>query len=281
MRISWTAVSQGYIAPGERENSIRLMPFTSYTYMTDGRTWVPSRPYLFQPQARACGRIGERTRSASRSNQRSLMGTWALLFQIRTSDLSRARGATRSGIAGGLPSWKPMEALRCECHTPRKFSCRRSMSGKKISRARCKPAGRGPTTSRRTPKSGNRCMGGEADLAAITWPLGPCKDGPGATATGPNGARAPFDNSLRYLTQSDITGDGDLIWRSVSGYIATIRNLAPSPKASPRGTPSHAERWLAVQLPRAARQGRVMPGACRGVAMNWTWGQPRDPPQRH
>jgi mono/diheme cytochrome c family protein len=238
------AVHKG-VAPGN-EKLYPAMPFTSYTYMTDADVGA-IKAYLFSLKP---VHAPDRENSLSFPfNQRSLMGIWALLFNPdKRFEPRTARD----------PQWNRgaylVEAMEhCgECHTPRNLmqalDQRKKFSG-------TVQAGWRAYNITSDAKSGIGAWS-EADLAHYLA-LGHA-DGRG-TATGPMGEAV--DNSLRYLTQSDITAMVTYL-RSVSG-IAT--SDLPEPKASP-ASPSHAE---GVAANTDARGKAVYAGACAGCH-DWT-----------
>jgi mono/diheme cytochrome c family protein len=238
------AVHKG-VAPGN-EKLYPAMPFTSYTYMTDADVGA-IKAYLFSLKP---VHAPDRENSLSFPfNQRSLMGIWALLFN------PDKRFEPRTGRD---PQWNRgaylVEAMEhCgECHTPRNLmqalDQRKKFSG-------TVQAGWRAYNITSDPKSGIGAWS-EADLAHYLA-VGHA-DGRG-TATGPMGEAV--DNSLRYLTQSDIAAMVTYL-RSVSG-IAT--SDLPEPKASP-APPSHAE---GVAANADARGKAVYAGACAGCH-DWT-----------
>jgi mono/diheme cytochrome c family protein len=238
------AVHKG-IAPGN-EKLYPAMPFTSYTYMTDADVSA-IKAYLFSLKpVHAPDR--ENTLSFP-FNQRALMGMWALLFNPDKRFEPRAQRDPQWNRGAYL-----VEAMEhCgECHTPRNLlqalDQRQKFSG-------TVQAGWRAYNITSDPKSG---VGGwsEADLAHYLA-VGHA-DGRG-TATGPMGEAV--DNSLRYLTQSDITAMVTYL-RSVPGISTSD---LPEPKASP--APSSFAEGVAANVD--SRGKAVYAGACAGCH-DWT-----------
>ena len=238
------AVHKG-VAPGN-EKLYPAMPFTSYTYMTDADVSA-IKAYLFSLKP---VHAPDRENSLSFPfNQRALMGIWALLFNPDTRFEPRT---------GRDPQWNRgaylVEAMEhCgECHTPRNL-LQALDERKKFAGA--VQAGWRAYNITSDPKSGIGAWS-EADLAHYLA-VGHA-DGRG-TATGPMGEAV--DNSLRYLTQSDIAAMVTYL-RSVSG-IAT--SDLPEPKASP--APSSYAEGVAANVD--SRGKAVYAGACAGCH-DWT-----------
>jgi mono/diheme cytochrome c family protein len=238
------AVHRG-IAPGN-EKLYPAMPFTSYTYMTDADVGA-IKAYLFSLKP---VHAPDRENSLSFPfNQRSLMGIWALLFN------PDKRFEPRTGRD---PQWNRgaylVEAMEhCgECHTPRNLLQALNQRQKFAGTVQ---AGWRAYNITSDPKSGIGAWS-EADLAHYLA-VGHA-DGRG-TATGPMGEAV--DNSLRYLTQSDITAMVTYL-RSVPG-IATAD--LPEPKASP--APSSYAEGVAANVD--SRGKAVYAGACAGCH-DWT-----------
>jgi mono/diheme cytochrome c family protein len=238
------AVHKG-IAPGN-EKLYPAMPFTSYTYMTDADVGA-IKAYLFSLKP---VHAPDRENSLSFPfNQRALMGIWALLFN------PDKRFEPRTGRD---PQWNRgaylVEAMEhCgECHTPRNLL---QALDERQKFAGAVQAGWRAYNITSDPKSGIGAWS-EADLAHYLA-VGHA-DGRG-TATGPMGEAV--DNSLRYLTQSDIAAMVTYL-RSVSG-IAT--SGLPEPKASP--APSSYAEGVAANVD--SRGKAVYAGACAGCH-DWT-----------
>jgi mono/diheme cytochrome c family protein len=222
------------------------MPFASYTYMTDADAGA-IKAYLFSLEP-VHAPAPENSLSFP-FNQRPLMGAWALLFNPDKRfeprpqrDAQWNRGAYLAEAMGHCG----------ECHTPRNplqaLNQREKFSGAVQSGWRAYNV-----TS--DPKSGIGAWS-ETDLAHYLA-LGHA-DGRG-TAAGPMGDAV--DDSLRYLTQSDITALVTYV-RSVPG-IAT--SDLPEPKAGPASS-SYAEGTAAnIDSPGKA----VYAGACAGCH-DWT-----------
>ena len=222
------------------------MPFASYTYMTDADAGA-IKAYLFS-LAPVHAPAPQNTLSFP-YNQRSLMGVWALLFN---PDKRFEPRAARD------PQWNRgaylVEAMaHCgECHTPRNLM---QALNNREKFAGAVQAGWRAYNITSDPKSGIGAWS-EADLAHYL--AAGHADGRG-TATGPMGEAV--DNSLRYMTQSDIAAMVMYV-RSVSGI--TSSDL-PEPKAGPAPA-SHAE-GVAANVD--ARGKAVYAGACAGCH-DWT-----------
>ncbi|HEY1312962.1 MAG TPA: cytochrome c [Steroidobacteraceae bacterium] len=232
------------IHKGLGRNNTKLypaMPFASYTYMTDADA-LAIKAYLFS-LAPVHAAAPENTLSFP-FNQRSLMGIWALLFN------PDKRFEPRTGRD---PDWNRgaylVEAMEhCgECHTPRNLM-QALDNRKKFSGA--VQAGWRAYNITADQKSGIGTWD-EADLAHYLA-MGHA-DGRG-TATGPMGEAV--DNSLQYLTQSDI---GAMV-----RYLRTVTAVAtsdlPEPKANP--APSSYSQGAAAALDSRGRA--VYAGACAG-----------------
>ena len=222
------------------------MPFASYTYMTDADAGA-IKAYLFSLKPVHAPAL--RNTLKFPFNQRALMGTWALFFNPdKRFEPRTARD----------PQWNRgaylVEAMaHCgECHTPRNLlqalNQREKFSG-------AVQAGWRAYNITSDPKSGIGAWS-EADLARYLS-MGHA-DGRG-TATGPMGEAV--DDSLRYLTPSDVTAMVTYL-RSVSA-IAT--GDLPEPKAGPAPA-SHAE-GVAANID--ARGKAVYAGAC-AACHDWT-----------
>jgi mono/diheme cytochrome c family protein len=238
------AVHKG-IAPGN-EKLYPAMPFASYTYMTDADA-AAIKAYLFSLKpVRAPDR--ENTLSFP-FNQRALMGIWALLFNPDKRFEPRPQRDPQWNRGAYL-----VEAMEhCgECHTPRNLlqalDHRQKFSG-------AVQAGWRAYNITSDPKSGVGAWS-EADLAHY---LAEGHANGRGTATGPMGEAV--DNSLRHLTQGDITAMVTYL-RSVSA-IAT--SDLPEPKTSP-APPAYSE-GVAANLD--SRGKAVYAGACAGCH-DWT-----------
>jgi mono/diheme cytochrome c family protein len=238
------AVHKG-IAPGN-EKLYPAMPFTSYTYMTDADVGA-IKAYLFSLKP---VHAPDRENSLSFPfNQRALMGMWALLFNPDKRFEPRAQRDPQWNRGAYL-----VEAMEhCgECHTPRNLlqalDQRQKFSG-------TVQAGWRAYNITSDAKSGIGAWS-EADLAHYLA-VGHA-DGRG-TATGPMGEAV--DNSLRYLTQSDITAMVTYL-RSIPGVSTSD---LPEPKASP--APSSFAEGVAASVD--SRGKAVYAGACAGCH-DWT-----------
>jgi mono/diheme cytochrome c family protein len=222
------------------------MPFASYTYMTDADA-AAIKAYLFSLNP-VHAPAPQNTLSFP-FNQRPLMGIWALMFNPdKRFEPRTARD----------PQWNRgaylVEAMaHCgECHTPRNLfqalDNREKFAG-------AVQAGWRAYNITSDPKSGVGAWS-EADLAHYLA-IGHA-DGRG-TATGPMGEAV--DNSLRFLTQSDITAMVAYL-RSVSGIAASD---LPEPKAA--AAPASYAQGVAVNVDLAGKA--VYAGACAGCH-DWT-----------
>jgi len=238
------AVHKG-IAPGN-EKLYPAMPFTSYTYMTDADVGA-IKAYLFSLEP---VHAPDRENSLSFPfNQRSLMGIWALLFNPDKRFEPRAQRDPQWNRGAYL-----VEAMEhCgECHTPRNLlqglDQRQKFSG-------TVQAGWRAYNITSDTKTGIGAWS-EADLAHYLA-VGHA-DGRG-TATGPMGEAV--DDSLRYLTQSDIT--------AMVAYLRSVPGIStsdlPEPKASP--APSSFAEGVAANVD--SRGKAVYAGACAGCH-DWT-----------
>jgi mono/diheme cytochrome c family protein len=217
------------------------MPFASYTYMTDADA-TAIKAYLFS-LAPVHAPAPQNTLSFP-FNQRSLMGVWALLFNPDKRFEPRPQRDPQWNRGAYL-----VEAMEhCgECHTPRNLmqalNQRQKFSG-------AVQAGWRAYNITSDPKSGIGAWS-EADLAHYLA-LGHA-DGRG-TAAGPMGEAV--DNSLHYLTQSDIT--------AMVAYLHSISAIAssdlPEPKANP--APSSYAQGVAENVDRRGKS--VYAGACAG-----------------
>jgi mono/diheme cytochrome c family protein len=227
-------------------NLYPAMPFASYTYMTDADA-TAIKAYLFS--LAPVHAPAPRNTLVFPFNQRPLMAVWALLFnQDKRFEPRPERD----------PQWNRgaylVEAMgHCgECHTPRNvgqaLDQRKKFAG-------AVQAGWRAYNITSDAKSGIGAWN-EADVAHYLA-LGHA-DGRG-TATGPMGEAV--DNSLQYLTQSDIG--------AMATYVRSITPIAtpdlPEPKASPAPT-SYAQ-GVATNVD--TRGKAVYAGACAGCH-DWT-----------
>jgi mono/diheme cytochrome c family protein len=217
------------------------MPFASYTYMTDADA-AAIKAYLFSlPPVHA---PAPRNTLGFPFNQRVLMGVWALLFN---SDRRFEPRTARD------PQWNRgaylVEAMaHCgECHTPRNLmqalNQREKFSG-------AVQAGWRAYNITSDPKSGIGAWS-EADLAQYL--SNGHADGRG-TATGPMGEAV--DNSLRYLTQGDIT--------AMVAYLRSVSGIATSDLPEPKAAPAPASYAQGVAANADPRGKAVYAGACAG-----------------
>jgi mono/diheme cytochrome c family protein len=222
------------------------MPFASYTYMTDADA-AAIKAYLFTLNP-VRAPAPQNTLSFP-FNQRSLMGIWALMFNPdKRFEPRTARD----------PQWNRgaylVEAMaHCgECHTPRNLfqalNNREKFAG-------AVQAGWRAYNITSDPKSGVGAWS-EADLAHYL--ASGHADGRG-TATGPMGEAV--DNSLRYLTDSDIT--------AMVAYLRSVAGIAtsdlPEPKAA--AAPASYAQGVAANVDSAGKA--VYAGACAGCH-DWT-----------
>ncbi len=183
------------------------MPFASYTYMTDADA-TAIKAYLFSLQPLHAPAPHNTLRFPF--DQRSLMGVWALLFDEDTRFEPRPERDAQWNRGAYL-----VEAMaHCgECHTPRNLmqalDQRRKFAG---------AVQAGWRAYNITPDSGGGIGAwSEADLEHYLS-LGHA-DGRG-TASGPMGEAV--DNSLRYLTQND-----------VSAMVVYLRSIKPQTTPAP------------------------------------------------
>ena len=222
------------------------MPFASYTYMTDADAGA-IKAYLFS-LAPVHAPAPPNTLGFP-YNQRSLMGIWALLFNPDTRFEPRTSRDPQWNRGAYL-----VEAMaHCgECHTPRNLmqalNHREKFSG-------AVQAGWRAYNITSDKKSGVGAWS-EADLAQYL--SSGHADGRG-TATGPMGEAV--DNSLKYLTQGDISAMVTYL-RSVSG-IATAD--LPEPKSA--AAPGSYAQGVAANADSSGKA--VYAGACAGCH-DWT-----------
>jgi mono/diheme cytochrome c family protein len=222
------------------------MPFASYTYMTDADAGA-IKAYLF-----TLNPVHAPTPQNTLSfpfNQRSLMGIWAFMFNPdKRFEPRTARD----------PQWNRgaylVEAMaHCgECHTPRNLfqalDQRKKFSG-------AVQAGWRAYNITADPKSGIGAWS-DADLAHYLA-IGHA-DGRG-TATGPMGEAV--DNSLRYLTQGDIT--------AMVVYLRSVSAIAASDLPEPKivAAPASYSQGVAANVDSPGKA--VYAGACAGCH-DWT-----------
>jgi mono/diheme cytochrome c family protein len=222
------------------------MPFASYTYMSDADAGA-IKAYLFSLQP--VHAPAPRNTLGFPFNQRSLMGVWALLFNPDRRFEART---------GRDPQWNRgaylVEAMaHCgECHTPRNLM---QALNQREKFAGAVQAGWRAYNITSDPKSGIGAWS-EADLAHYLA-VGHA-DGRG-TATGPMGEAV--DNSLQYLTQSDIA--------AVAAYVRSVSAIATSDLPEPKATPAPASYAAGVAANADPRGKAVYAGACAGCH-DWT-----------
>jgi mono/diheme cytochrome c family protein len=222
------------------------MPFASYTYMTDADAGA-IKAYLFTLDP-VHAPAPQNTLSFP-FNQRSLMGVWALMFnpdkrfEPRTArDAPWNRGAYLVEAMGHCG----------ECHTPRNLL---QALNQREKFAGAVQAGWRAYNITADPKSGIGAWS-EADLAHYLA-IGHA-DGRG-TATGPMGEAV--DNSLRYLTQSDIT--------AMVGYLRSVSGIATSDLPEPKAVAAPASYAQGVAANIDSSGKAVYAGACAGCH-DWT-----------
>jgi mono/diheme cytochrome c family protein len=222
------------------------MPFASYTYMTDADAGA-IKAYLFTLNP-VHAPAPQNTLNFP-FNQRALMGIWALMFNPDKRFEPRSARDAQWNRGAYL-----VEAMaHCgECHTPRNLlqalNNREKFSG-------AVQAGWRAYNITADPKSG---IGAWSETDLVHYLAVGHADGRG-TATGPMGEAV--DNSLQYLTQSDIT--------AMVAYLRSVSAIAtsdlPEPKAA-AAPASYAQGVAAnVDLPGKA----VYAGACAGCH-DWT-----------
>jgi mono/diheme cytochrome c family protein len=234
---------------GLGRNGTRLypaMPFPSYTYMTDADA-LAIKAYLFSlPPVHAPAR--ENTLSFP-FNQRPLMGVWALLFNPDRRFEPRTEHDPQWNRGAYL-----VEAMaHCgDCHTPRNLFQALDQRGKFSGAVQAGWRAYNITSDR---KSGIGAWT-EADLAHYLA-MGHA-DGRG-TATGPMGEAV--DNSLQYLTQSDIA--------AMVAYLRSVPAIATSDLPEPKASPAPSSYAEGVAANADARGKAVYAGACAGCH-DWT-----------
>jgi mono/diheme cytochrome c family protein len=217
------------------------MPYASYTYMTDADA-LAIKAYLFSlAPAHA---VAPPNTLAFPFNQRALMGIWALLFNQDKRFEPRPEHDPQWNRGAYL-----VEAMaHCgECHTPRNLM--QALDQRRKFAGAVQAGWRAYNIT--SDAQGGVGAWSEAELAHYLE-LGHA-DGRG-TAAGPMGEAV--DNSLRYLTPSDIA--------AIATYLRSIPAIAtadlPAPKAGPAPA-SYAEGVAANADPRGKA---VYAGACVG-----------------
>jgi mono/diheme cytochrome c family protein len=222
------------------------MPFASYTYMTDADAGA-IKAYLFTLNP-VHAPAPQNTLSFP-FNQRSLMGIWALMFNPD----KRFEPRTARDAQWNRGAYLVEAMAHCgECHTPRNLfqalNQREKFSG-------AVQAGWRAYNITSDPKSGIGAWS-EADLAHYLA-MGHA-DGRG-TATGPMGEAV--DNSLRYLTQSDIT--------AMVAYLRSVSGIATSDLPEPKAVAASASYAQGVAANVDSPGKAVYAGACAGCH-DWT-----------
>jgi len=222
------------------------MPFASYTYMTDADA-LAIKEYLFSLQP--VHAPAPQNSMSFPFNQRALLTVWSMFFNPdRRFEPRSARD----------PQWNRgaylVEAMaHCgECHTPRNLlqalNNREKFAG-------TVQAGWRAYNITSDPRSGIGAWS-EADLAHYLS-MGHA-DGRG-TATGPMGEAV--DNSLRYLTQGDIS--------AIVSYVRSVTGIAASDLPEPKASPAPASYAQGVAANIDPRGRAVYAGACAGCH-DWT-----------
>jgi mono/diheme cytochrome c family protein len=217
------------------------MPFASYSYMTDADAGA-IKAYLFS--LNPVHAPAPRNTLNFPFNQRPLMGVWALLFNRD----KRFEPRTARDAQWNRGAYLVEAMAHCgECHTPRNLmqalNQREKFSG-------AVQAGWRAYNITSDAKSGIGAWS-EADLAHYLA-IGHA-DGRG-TATGPMGEAV--DNSLRYLTQSDIT--------AMVAYLRSVSGIATSDLPEPKAVPAPASYSQGVAANVDAPGKAVYAGACAG-----------------
>jgi mono/diheme cytochrome c family protein len=222
------------------------MPFTSYTYMTDADAGA-IKAYLFS--LKPVHAPAPQNSLSFPFNQRALMGVWALLFNPD----KRFEPRTARDAQWNRGAYLVEAMAHCgECHTPRNLmqalNQREKFSG-------ALQAGWRAYNITSDAKSGIGAWS-EADLAHYLA-IGHA-DGRG-TASGPMGEAV--DNSLRYLTQSDI---GAMV-----AYLRSVSGIATSDLPEPKTMPASASYAQGVAVNVDSPGKAVYAGACAGCH-DWT-----------
>jgi mono/diheme cytochrome c family protein len=222
------------------------MPFASYTYMTDADA-IAIKAYLFS--LAPVHAPAPPNALIFPFNQRALMGVWALLFDPDKRFEPRTQRDPQWNRGAYL-----VEAMgHCgECHTPRNLlqalNQREKFSG-------ALQAGWRAYNITSDSRSGIGAWS-EADLAHYLA-VGHA-DGRG-TATGPMGEAV--DNSLQYLSQSDIS--------AIVSYVRSVSAIATSDLPAPKAAPAPASYAEGVAGDVDSRGKAVYAGACAGCH-DWT-----------
>jgi len=222
------------------------MPFASYTYMTDADAGA-IKAYLFS--LKPVHAPAPQNTLSFPFNQRQLMGVWALLFNPD----KRFEPRTQRDPQWNRGAYLGEAMAHCgECHTPRNLmealNQREKFSG-------AVQAGWRAYNITSDPKSGIGAWS-ETDLAHYLS-MGHA-DGRG-TATGPMGEAV--DNSLRYLTQGDIT--------AMVTYLRSVSSISTSDLPEPKAVPAPTSYAEGVAANVDSRGRAVYAGACAGCH-DWT-----------
>jgi mono/diheme cytochrome c family protein len=222
------------------------MPFASYTYMTDADAGA-IKAYLFS--LKPVHAPAPRNTLSFPFNQRALMGVWALLFNPD----KRFEPRTERDPQWNRGAYLVEAMAHCgECHTPRNLmqalNQREKFSG-------AVQAGWRAYNITSDPKSGIGAWS-EADLAHYLS-MGHA-EGRG-TATGPMGEAV--DNSLQYLTPSDVT--------AMVTYLRSVSPIATHDLPEPKSVPASASHAEGVAANLDSRGKAVYAGAC-AACHDWT-----------
>jgi mono/diheme cytochrome c family protein len=238
------AVHKG-IGPGNTK-LYPAMPFASYTYMTDADA-AAIKAYLFT--LAPVHAPAPRNTLIFPFNQRALMGMWALLFNPDKRFEPRPQRDPQWNRGAYL-----VEAMgHCgECHTPRNLM---QALDNREKFAGAVQAGWRAYNITSDPNSGVGAWN-DGDLAHYLA-IGHA-DGRG-TATGPMGEAV--DNSLQYLTQSDIA--------AIVAYVRTVSAIPASDLPQPKAAPAPASHAEGVVAGTDTNGKAVYAGACAGCH-DWT-----------
>jgi mono/diheme cytochrome c family protein len=222
------------------------MPFATYTYMTDADA-LAIKAYLFS--LKPVHAPAPANTLSFPFNQRALMSVWASLFNQDKRFEPRPQRDPQWNRGAYL-----VEAMaHCgECHTPRNLlqalDNREKFAG-------AVQAGWRAYNITPDPKSGVGAWS-EADLAHYL--AAGHADGRG-TATGPMGEAV--DNSLQYLTESDIA--------AIVTYLRSVPRVATSDLSDIRTSPAPSSHAEGVAAGADSRGKAVYAGACAGCH-DWT-----------
>jgi len=217
------------------------MPFASYTFMTDADAGA-IKAYLFSLKPVHAAAIPDTLKFPF--NQRSLMGLWALMFNPN----KRFEPRTERDPQWNRGAYLVEAMAHCgECHTPRNLMQALDQREKFAGTVQ---AGWRAYNITSDPKSGVGAWS-EADLAhylSVGY-----ADGRG-TAAGPMGEAV--DNSLRYLTQGDIT--------AIVTYLRTVSGIASADLPERRMQPASSSYSEGLAADAQLHGRAVYAGACVG-----------------